>query len=150
MVARRDATRSKAAPAAAAPEAPRPLVLIAEDNADHRYLYARQFHVAGFRVSTANDGEMAYQRAVELRPDVVVMDLSLPGVDGWEATRRLKRDLRTMHIPVIACTAHAFGGAVERALEAGCDAYVAKPCLPENLLNEVQGLLARWQRRQRA
>jgi CheY-like chemotaxis protein len=150
MAGRRGPARSKTPSRRAATERPPPLVLIAEDNVDHRYLYARQFHVAGFRVATALDGEMAYQRAVELRPDVVVMDLSLPRVDGWEATRRIKRDLRTRHVPVIACTAHAFGSAVERALDAGCDAYVAKPCLPEDLLHEVRSLLARVHRARRA
>jgi CheY-like chemotaxis protein len=67
----------------------------------------------------------------------------MPQLDGWEATRRLKRDPRTAHIPVLACTGHAFGAPVERAIEVGCDAYVVKPCLPEDLLQHIRRLLAR-------
>jgi CheY-like chemotaxis protein len=126
------------------------LILIADDNADGRYLYARQFAADGFRVVTASDGESAYRDAVDLGPDAIVMDLSMPGVDGWEATRRIKRDLRTAHIPVIACTAHVFGAAVERALDVGCDAYVTRPCLPEDLVREVQKVIARSRKKRRA
>ena len=128
-----------------------PSVLIADDDPDQRYIYAAYFLSCGFRVRTAPDGEIAVLRAVESVPDVVIMDLSMPRVDGWEATRRLRSDARTAHVPIVACTAHAFGPPVERALAAGCDAYVVKPCEPPELLREVERLLARRvDRRRRA
>lgn len=126
-----------------------PLVLIAEDNYDQQALYASYFLAQGFRVQTARDGEVAFERAIASLPDVVIMDLSMPRVDGWEVTRRLKQGVRTKRIPVIACTAHAFGPAVERALVAGCVAYVVKPCLPEDLFREVLRVLAQSQPRRR-
>ena len=124
-----------------------PLVLIVEDDLDARMLYAREFLIHGFRVTTAMDGEMAFRDALAFRPDAIVMDLSLPRVDGWEAARRLKTDARTASIPVLACTAHAVGSAPERALVAGCDAFLAKPCLPPEVVREVQRLLDRPQQR---
>lgn len=127
------------------PSRPRkpPFILIVEDNPDEQYLYARHFLSRGFRVQTADDGEAAISRVIEFKPDVVLMDLSLPRLDGWEATRRLKKESRTAHIPVVACTGHVFGASVERALEAGCDAYVVKPCLPEDLFKVVHDVLSR-------
>jgi CheY-like chemotaxis protein len=132
--------RSRARPAR---QEPAPLVLVCDDNVQDREMYATYFLARGFRVQTAGDGETGFQYAVESRPDVIVMDLSMPRLDGWEATRRLKADGRTRHIPVIACTGHAFGASVERALIVGCDAYVVKPCAPDDLLKEVRRLLAR-------
>ena len=126
-----------------------PLVLIAEDNSDTRFLYAAYFLLQGWKVQAAEDGEVALTRAIESRPDIIVMDLHMPHLDGWKATRRLKKDRRTAHIPVVACTAHAFGRPVEDALDAGCDAYIVKPCLPEDLFREVRAVLARVARRQR-
>jgi len=117
--------------------------LIVEDNEDLRSIYARYLRSRGFRVETASDGRSAVSQIVETRPDLVVMDLSLPHLTGWEATRRLRRDPRTMRIPVIACTGHVSGWSVEHALDAGCDAYVVKPCSPEDLLAEIQRVLAR-------
>ena len=76
-----------------------------------------------------------------MHPDVIVMDLSLPGLDGWEATRRLKGDPRTRDIPVIALTGHALAGHSKGALDAGCDAFITKPCLPERLLDEIRAIL---------
>lgn len=120
-----------------------PFVLIVEDDPDTRDLYGMYFLGCGFRVQTAENGDVAVSRALASRPDVIVMDLSLPLLDGWEATRRIKSDSRTALIPIVACTAHEVGGAVERAIEAGCDAYVVKPCLPQDLLREVQRVLHR-------
>lgn len=120
---------------------PPPLILIVEDNADQREMYADYLASEGFRVATASDGRGAIEQAADLRPDLVVMDLSLPQLDGWEATRRLKRHPRTKHVPIIACTGHVRAQAVERALDAGCDAYVTKPCLPEDLAREIWRLL---------
>lgn len=127
-----------------------PVVLLAEDNEDHREVYATYFRHRGLQVETATDGESAVSRALALVPDVIVMDLSMPRLDGWEASRRLKADRRTAHIPIVACTAHGFGHAVERALIAGCDAYVVKPCLPADLYAEVQRQLRLAARRRRA
>jgi CheY-like chemotaxis protein len=118
-----------------------PLVLVVDDFLDAREMYAEYFSFAGFRVAQASDGAEAVAKAFELIPDVVLMDLSLPGMDGWEATRRLKADPRTMHIPVIAVTGHALTGFSESAAEAGCDAFVTKPCLPDALVAEVRRVL---------
>lgn len=117
------------------------LILVVEDDRDLRELYATHFESEGFRVATAADGEQGLRRAYELLPSVIVMDLSLPRLDGWEATRRLKRDWRTARIPIIACTGQVLRGAVEEAIVAGCDAYVTKPCLPEHLLGEIKRFL---------
>jgi CheY-like chemotaxis protein len=83
----------------------------------------------------------ALQRAVEDQPDIILMDLSLPVMDGWEATRRLKADQRTAWIPVVALTGHALAGISDGALKAGCDAFVTKPCLPEDLVKEIRKIL---------
>jgi len=81
------------------------------------------------------------QRAVDTSPDIILMDLSLPVMDGWEATRRLKADERTASIPVVALTGHALAGISEGAKKAGCDAFVTKPCLPEDLVKEIRRIL---------
>ena len=105
---------------------------MAEDNSDTRFLYAAYFFLQVWKVQAAEDGEVALARAIESRPDIIVMDLHMPHLDGWKSTRRLKKDRRTAHIPVVALTAHAFGRPVEDALDAGCDAYIVKPWLPED------------------
>jgi two-component system cell cycle response regulator DivK len=117
-------------------------IFIVEDDRDVREMYARYLSAQGFRVDTASDGASAFARIVENRPDLIVTDLSLPRLTGWELTRRLKRDPRTIWIPVIACTGHVLGWAVEHALDAGCDAYVIKPCLPADLAAEIRRVLA--------
>ena len=119
----------------------RPLVLLVEDQSDLRRLYAEQLGLSGFDVSEAGDGLTAVARALEDSPDVVLMDLSLPGIDGWEATRRLKADSRTASIPVVALTAHDGAGELERATQAGCDWFVPKPCPPAALIAEVRRVL---------
>jgi two-component system cell cycle response regulator DivK len=118
------------------------LVLIADDFQDAREMYAEYFAFSGFRVVEASTGIEAIEKAIELTPNVILMDLSLPGIDGWEATRRLKADRRTKHIPLIALTGHALAGSSESAKAAGCDAFVTKPCLPDALVDEVRRLLA--------
>src|SRR5207237_10118111 len=95
----------------------------------------------GFDVEQAANGIEALQRAVDAHPDIILMDLSLPVMDGWEATRRLKADSRTAHIPVVALTGHALAGISEGAKQAGCDAFVTKPCLPEDLVKEIRKVL---------
>ena len=93
---------------------------------------------SGFDVVEAGNGNEALQRAVDAPPDIILMDLSLPVMDGWEATRRLKADERTARIPVVALTGHALAGISEGAKKAGCDAFVTKPCLPEDLVKEIR------------
>jgi CheY-like chemotaxis protein len=122
-------------------ERTRPLVLIVEDQADLRHLYACQLILSGFDVIEAENGAEAISHTTERGPDVVLMDLSLPIVDGWEATRRLKSDQRTAHIPVVALTAHDGSGELQRATRAGCDWFVPKPCPPDALIAEVRRVL---------
>ena len=100
-------------------------------------MYAECFAFSGFRVAEAASGAEAVEKAIELTPDVILMDLSLPGMDGWEATRRLKANRRTKHIPVVALTGHAFAGFSDSAKQAGCDAFITKPCLPDELVGSA-------------
>lgn len=138
--------RSKT-PAAKAPRSrPRAraaaLVLVVDDYEDAREMYCEYLQFSGFRTLEAKTGVEAIQQAAKRLPDIILMDLSLPEMDGWEATRRLKASAKTRHIPVVALTGHALAGHSESAKEAGCDAFVAKPCLPEDLVVEVRKLLA--------
>ena len=123
-------------------EGPAPLVLVVDDVEHGREIFAEYMEFRGFRVATAADGLEALEKAFDLRPDIILMDLSLPVLDGWEATRRLKQDDRTRDIPVIALTAHALASAHEKAIEAGCNSVVTKPCLPRDLETEVRRQLA--------
>jgi CheY-like chemotaxis protein len=132
--------KSKAPPTKAAP-AGGPLVLIVEDYEDAREMYAEYLKYSGFRVAEARNGLEALEIAQKLLPDVILMDLALPGMDGWEATRKLKSDERTRRIPVIAVTGHALSGHSDTARRAGCDAFVSKPCLPDALVAEVRKML---------
>ncbi|MBF5043853.1 MULTISPECIES: response regulator [Myxococcaceae] len=120
----------------------KPLVLVVDDYADAREMYAEYLEFSGFRVAEAKNGAEALDKAFALTPDVILMDLSLPVMDGWEATRRLKADERTRAIPVVALTGHALSGHSNGAREAGCDAFVTKPCLPDALVQEVKKQLA--------
>ena len=120
----------------------RPLVLIVEDQSELRHLYAQELALSGFDVIEAGNGAEAIAHTCQRFPDVVLMDLSLPIVDGWEATRRLKGDTRTSHIPVVALTAHDGSGELQRATRAGCDWFVPKPCQPRDLIEEVRRVLA--------
>jgi two-component system, cell cycle response regulator DivK len=118
-----------------------PLVLVVEDYQDAREMYAAYLQFSGFDVAEAGNGLEAIEKTHELLPDIVLMDLALPKLDGWEATRRLKNDPRTRHIPIVALTGHALAGHAEVAREAGCDAFVTKPCLPDALVAEIKRLL---------
>jgi len=118
-----------------------PLILVVDDFDDNRAMYAEYLTYSGYRVEEATNGQEAVDLATRLLPDVVVMDLSLPVMDGWEATRRIKGNEKTRAIPVIALTGHALAGHSKGAKEAGCDDFVAKPCLPEVLLERVERLL---------
>jgi two-component system cell cycle response regulator DivK len=120
----------------------RPLILVVDDDADQRDLYSRYLTWRGFRVEAAADGQQALNLVQMSVPDLIVMDLSLPHLDGWETTRRLKQDTLTRHIPILACTGHVLGASLERALDAGCDGWAVKPCLPEDLLVEIRRLIS--------
>ena len=119
-----------------------PLVLVVEDYPDAREMYAEYLRFSGFRVEEARNGEEALAKAQESVPDVVLMDLALPLMDGWEATRRLKSDRRTASTLVVALTGHALAGHAEGARRAGCDAFVTKPCLPDELVDVIRKLLS--------
>jgi two-component system cell cycle response regulator DivK len=119
----------------------RPRVLLVDDYPDAREMYTEYLEFSGFEVVEAGNGMEALQRAIDTSPDIILMDLSLPVMDGWEATRRLKADERTASIPVVALTGHALAGISEGAKKAGCDAFVTKPCLPEDLVREIRKIL---------
>ena len=123
----------------------RPLVLIVEDQHELRQLYVQELALSGFDVIEAANGVDAIAHTASHTPDVVLMDLSPPILDGWEATRRLKSDDRTAHIPIVALTAHDGSGELQRATRAGCDWFVPKPCPPDALVTEVRRVLAREQ-----
>ena len=119
----------------------KPRVLLVDDYPDAREMYSEYLEYSGFEVVEASNGMEAIQRAVDDAPDIILMDLSLPVMDGWEATRRLKADEATRHIPIVALTGHALAGASEGAKRAGCDSFVTKPCLPDDLVVEVRRML---------
>jgi two-component system, cell cycle response regulator DivK len=119
----------------------RPLLLLVEDFDDAREMYRDYLAFSGFRVETARDGQEAIDKARALAPDLILMDLSLPGIDGWEATRLLKADPATRRLPIVALSAHAMAADRERALAAGCDGFIAKPCLPPDLVLQIAACL---------
>ncbi|HEY8380181.1 MAG TPA: response regulator [Nannocystis sp.] len=114
-----------------------PKVLIVEDNELSRDMLSRRLRRKGYEVLVAVDGHEGITMVQEQRPDIVLMDLSLPDMDGWEATRQLKRDKSTADIPIIALTAHAMSGDREKALDAGCDDYDTKPIDLRRLLSKI-------------
>jgi two-component system, cell cycle response regulator DivK len=116
----------------------KPKVLVVDDFEAGRDLSAEYLTFRGYQVETADDGAMAIEKAREFLPDAILMDLSLPEIDGWEATRRLRADDRTKDIKIIALTAHALESEKERALEAGCDEVVTKPVVPRDLEEVVR------------
>jgi CheY-like chemotaxis protein len=116
-------------------------ILLVDDIEDNRRVYALFLRARGFDVSVAAEGRDALAKTRALMPDLVVMDLAIPGIDGWEVTRRLKADRRTRRIPVVAVTGHVLAGAKERASAAGCEAFLTKPCLPDELLGVIQRIL---------
>jgi len=117
-------------------------ILYVEDNDDNIYLLKMRFDLVGaHELIIAEDGERGVALARAERPDLILMDLELPVVDGWEATRRLKADPATRDIPIIALTAHALGGAREKALAAGCDDFDTKPVEFDRLLAKIEHIL---------
>jgi len=118
-------------------------ILLVEDNEMNRDMLARRLERRGYKLVIAVDGGEGVARAREDDPDLILMDMSLPVLDGWEATRQLKADEATRAIPVIALTAHAMSGDKEKALAAGCDDYDTKPIELPRLLEKIETLLAR-------
>ena len=116
-------------------------VLLVEDNDLNQDMMSRFLELMGFRVVLAGDGLEAIRLATEILPDVILMDMSLPELDGWEATRRLKAAAQTAAIPVIALTAHAMVGDREQALRAGCDDFDTKPCDFRRLVEKIEAVL---------
>jgi CheY-like chemotaxis protein len=116
-------------------------ILLVEDNEMNRDMLTRRLQRKGYEVLIAVDGEAGMMMAAAERPDLILMDMSLPKIDGWEATRRIKGLPETASIPVIALTAHVMAGDRDKALEAGCDDYDAKPVEFERLLGKMQVLL---------
>ena len=116
-------------------------VLLVEDNPHNRKIFSGMLAHAGFRVVEAVDGNEAMTKLAADKPHLVLMDLSIPGIDGWECTRRIKGDPATRDLPVIALTAHAMRGDEERAREAGCDGYLSKPVSPKKVVEVVKKYL---------
>ena len=118
-----------------------PKILLVEDNEMNRDMLSRRLERRGYEVVTAIDGQEGVTMARSEAPDLILMDMSLPVLDGWEATRQLKLDPQTQSLPVIALTAHAMSGDREKALEAGCDDYDTKPIELPRLLSKIEALL---------
>jgi two-component system cell cycle response regulator DivK len=119
-----------------------PRILYVEDNDDNVYMLKMRLDLAGsYEVLVAEDGRQGIAMAQAEQPDLILMDLELPMIDGWEATRRLKADPATRTIPIIALSAHALAGARERALAAGCDEFDTKPVVFERLMEKIMRLL---------
>jgi CheY-like chemotaxis protein len=116
-------------------------ILLVEDNEMNRDMLSRRLERRGYQVLVAVDGAEGVARATTELPDLVLMDMSLPEVDGWEATRRLRADERTRTLPIIALTAHAMAGDRQQALEAGCSDYDTKPIDFTRLLGKIEALL---------
>ncbi len=118
-----------------------PQILLVEDNEDNRDMLSRRLIRKGYEVALANDGGAGVAQAAALCPDLILMDMSLPVLDGWEATRQIKAAPESQHIPVIALTAHAMSGDREKAIAAGCDDYDTKPVELPRLLEKIEALL---------
>jgi CheY-like chemotaxis protein len=123
-----------------------PKILMIEDNEQNRDALSRRLQRHGYDVITAIDGQQGITMAQAEIPDLILMDLNLPDVDGWEATRILKETPETRTIPIMAMTAHAIAGDEERALQAGCDDYHAKPVEFQRLLTQIEALLTKTTR----
>ena len=121
-----------------------PKILLVEDNELNRDMLSRRLQRRGFEIVTATDGEKGVALAASEKPDLILMDISLPGLNGWDATKQIRRNGVTT--PIIALTAHAMSGDREKTLEAGCDEYETKPVELEILLSKIQALLSRRDR----
>lgn len=116
-------------------------ILLIEDNEINRDMLSRRLEREGYILLMAEDGNEGIKLSRQENPDLILMDMSLPVLDGWEATRQIKKDARTCHIPIIALTAHAMSGDREKALEAGCDEYDTKPVNLPRLLDKIAALI---------
>jgi two-component system, cell cycle response regulator DivK len=116
-------------------------ILLVEDNEMNRDMLSRRLIRSGYEVSLAMDGQQGADMALSEQPDLILMDMSLPVIDGWEATRRIKANHATRRIPVIALTAHAMAGDREKAIEVGCEDYDTKPVEMSRLLGKIVALL---------
>lgn len=124
-----------------APAVDPPLILIAEDDVDNREGYAEFFSYQGYAVAEASNGQEAIETTRQLRPDVLLLDLALPLVDGWEVARVIKADPQLRSTLIIALSACVFPGDVVRATDAGCDLFLEKPCYPQRVADEIRRLL---------
>ena len=122
-----------------------PLVLLVEDFDDAREMYAEYLQFNGLRVAGAADAVRGLQMADELQPSIILMDAALPGLSGWDAIKELKANPRTKHIPVLMMTGHVLGDARDRALAAGADGFIPKPCLPDELTRQIVATLSKDQ-----
>lgn len=113
-------------------------VLLVDDDVHNQRIFDRVLRHSGFHVRMAATGDEALREARAHLPDLILMDLSIPVIDGWECSRQLKADPKTQHIIILALTAHAMRGDQERAIAAGCDCYLAKPISPKRLVEEVK------------
>ena len=116
-------------------------VLVVEDTEDNRQILRDLLEVAGYGIVEANDGLQGVAKAIETTPDLILMDMQMPGIDGYEATRRIRANESTNGIPIIAVTSFALSGDQEKAMAAGCDDYVAKPYSPRALLAKIRSYL---------
>ncbi len=117
-------------------------IFIVDDFDDNREMYAYFLSEHGFVVTQAADGQEALEKAVRLQPDLIIMDLSLPGMDGWEAARQLKAGEKTRHIPIVILTAYDLGNVGP----AGCDGILTKPCLPDQMIAEITQVLDKYRK----
>ena len=118
-----------------------PKILVVEDNQDNREMVVKVLKFNGYQVVEADDGEEAIEKAKAEHPDLILLDIFLPKMDGYEVTRRLKGDTSLKNIPIIALTAHAMKGSMEEALAAGCDGYIPKPIDVRELSKQIQRFL---------
>lgn len=139
----RHETRSSSASGVRRKKERRPRILVVDDVRDNRELYAEFLAYRGFEVTTAADGAEALRSVAEHPPDAIVMDLALPILDGWEATRKLKSSRATRHIPIVAVTGHVEPAHQQRAIDAGCDLFLSKPHLPDDVERAILSLLER-------
>ena len=122
-----------------------PTVLVVDDDADSRLIYSEYLRAHGWLAFTASDGRIALDKIEELRPDAIVLDISMPRVDGWTVLKRLRESSWTARVPVIVLTASM--NARDEAFQLGCDAFLLKPCLPQTLLLQLGGLYRRQEAR---
>ena len=114
-------------------------ILVADDEPDNRAIMAAALAASGYKVCEASDGDEAVVLALRERPDLILLDMAMPGVSGWDAIRRIKAMPQTRDIPVFAFTAYALAGDELKAKEAGCDGYVSKPCVPKDVVEKIRG-----------